>query len=75
MATFGDGIRMRSSPSNGSSRPPEKKKVTWAYFSVSAMRSWVLPFLARYSPSTLFRLDGAKAAGAGILAEYWVRPM
>ncbi|MCY1445859.1 hypothetical protein D9M71_623910 [compost metagenome] len=69
---MGDGIRMRSSPSKGSSRPPEKKKVTWAYFSVSAMRSWVLPFLARYSPSTLSRDSGLKAQGAGMLAAYWV---
>ena len=34
---------MRSSPANGFSRPPEKKKVTWAYFSVSAIRSCVRP--------------------------------
>ena len=26
-------------PANGASLPPEKKNVTWAYFSVSAMRS------------------------------------
>src|SRR5476651_191837 len=63
---------MRSSPLNGSSRPPEKKNVTWAYFSVSAMRSWVLPLLARYSPSTFSRLPAAKAEGAGMLAAYWV---
>ena len=37
VATFGDGTKMRSSPSNGASRPPLKKNVTWAYFSVSAM--------------------------------------
>ena len=30
---------MRSSPSKGVSCWPLKKKVTWAYFSVSAMRS------------------------------------
>ena len=30
---------MRSSPANGCSRPPEKKNVTCAYFSVSAIRS------------------------------------
>jgi len=33
----------RSSPGNGSSRPPLKKKVTWAYFSVSAMWNWRQP--------------------------------
>ena len=37
---------MRSSPSNTSSRPPLKKKVTCAYFSVSAMRSCFSPALA-----------------------------
>ena len=36
-------------PANGSSRPPLRKKVTWAYFSVSAMRSCVRPCAARYS--------------------------
>ena len=34
---------MRSSPGNGSSRPPLRKKVTWGYFSVSAMWNWRLP--------------------------------
>ena len=43
VATFGDATRMRSSPSKGCSRPPLKKKVTWAYFSVSAVCSWRLP--------------------------------
>ena len=36
VATLGDGIRCLSSPSNCFSTPPLKKKVTWAYFSVSA---------------------------------------
>ena len=38
---------MRSSPGNTSSRPPLKKKVTWAYFSVSARRNWLRPCLER----------------------------
>ena len=38
--TFGLGTRIRVSPSNGTSRPPFKKKVTWGYFSVSAARTW-----------------------------------
>ncbi|MCY1367572.1 hypothetical protein D9M69_545150 [compost metagenome] len=46
--------------------------MTWAYFSVSAMRSWVLPFFARYSPRTLSRDSGLNALGAGMLAAYWV---
>ena len=41
-APVGEGIKMRDSPSNCSSRPPEKKKVTCGYFSVSAMRTCVL---------------------------------
>ena len=32
---------MRSSPGYGSSTPPLKKYVTWAYFSVSASRRFV----------------------------------
>ncbi len=39
---------MRSSRSNCSSRPPLRKKVTWAYFSVSAMRSCERPCRATY---------------------------
>ena len=50
MATFGELIRMRSSPLNGSSTPPLKKNVTCAYFSVSEMRSCVLSFFAIHSP-------------------------
>ena len=41
-ATFGDFTRMRSSPLFGSSTPPLKKKVTCAYFSVSAIRTCVI---------------------------------
>ena len=40
---------MRSSPGNGASRPPPKKKVTCAYFSVSAMRNWVSPAATQFA--------------------------
>ena len=50
VATLGDFTRILSSPGNGSSKPPLKKKVTCAYFSVSAVRSCVLPSFERYSP-------------------------
>src|ERR1051325_2527300 len=39
VATFGEGTSTRSSPGETASLPPLKKKVTCAYFSVSAMRS------------------------------------
>ena len=35
VATLGEGTSCLSSRSNAISRPPLKKKVTWAYFSVS----------------------------------------
>jgi hypothetical protein len=38
VATFSDGISMRSSPGKGVSTPPLKKYVTCANFSVSATR-------------------------------------
>ena len=41
----GDGTRIRSSPSWGGSRPPLKKYVTCAYFSVSATWSCPMPGL------------------------------
>ncbi len=59
---------MRSSPWYSASRPPEKKKVTWGYFSVSAMRSWVSPRLSMTSPRVLCSATGGKAAGAGMSA-------
>ena len=59
--TLGEGMSTRSSPAFGASTPPLKKKVTCAYFSVSAMRSWVLPLAARYSPRVLVSVSGLKA--------------
>ena len=58
VATLEEGISTRSSPSLGFSTPPLKKKVTWAYFWVSAMRSCVLPSLERYSPRVFFSVSG-----------------
>ena len=51
-----------------------KKKVTWAYFSVSAIRSWVLPFFARYSPRVLVSVWGLKATVSlsSKVLSYWV---
>jgi 2,3-bisphosphoglycerate-independent phosphoglycerate mutase len=69
---FVDGISVRDSPVYSASRPPLKKKVTWAYFSVSAIRSWVLPKLAMYSPNVFFRIFGGKAQGVSMLSAYWV---
>ena len=43
VATFGLGTRIRSSFGNGASRPPFRKYVTCAYFSVSATWSWRQP--------------------------------
>ena len=51
VATLGDGGISLVSPSKGNSAPPFRKKVTCGYFSVSATRNWVLPFLATHSPS------------------------
>ena len=61
VATAGELTKIRCSPSNSASRPPLKKKVTCAYFSVSAMRSWVLPCDCKYSPNVLVSDVGSKA--------------
>ena len=45
------------------STPPLKKKVTWAYFSVSAMRSWVMPRLAQILTQTVFHADAREGDG------------
>ena len=63
----------RSSPAFGSSRPPFRKNVTWAYFSVSAMRSWVRPRELIYSPNTLVSFRWGKATDTlGMEASYSV---
>ena len=53
VATFGDGTNILSSPGYCFSSPPLKKNVTCAYFSVSAIRSCVIPFLLITSPKVL----------------------
>ena len=69
---------MRSSPSKGVSRCPLKKKVTWAYFSVSAMRSCRLFARAITDPQMLGmfceRVSGGYAMPVtGTFASYRVR--
>ena len=44
---FDEFTRRRNSSTFGSSTPPLKKNVTWAYFSVSARRSCVLPWFSK----------------------------
>ncbi len=56
---IGVGMRILSSPSNLTSSPPLKKKVTWAYFVVSAIRSWVSPAFETVSHGHL-KLLGSK---------------
>lgn len=63
VATFGDGMRCRSSLSNCFSTPPLKKNVTCAYFSVSAMCACLTPFFASHSASTFVIACGGKATG------------
>ena len=46
----------RSSPGKTTSRPPLKKKVTCAYFSVSAVRNWRQPLLGQHLGEDLLRL-------------------
>ena len=60
---------MRLSPGNSSSRPPLKKKVTCAYFSVSAMRSCVRPRLRHDLAERLVADPRAGTASARQLVE------
>ena len=52
---------MRSSPSNTRSSPPLKKKVTCAYFSVSAMRSCFRPAFDTVSPRPILMTAGGNS--------------
>ena len=71
VATFGEFTRIRSSPSNCVSSPPLKKKVTCAYFCVSARRSCVFPCFDRYSPNVILSSSGGYATSTfGICASY-----
>ena len=70
---MGEGTSTRSSPGNTVSDPPLKKKVTWAYFSVSAIRSWVMPIWLRYSPRPFWTVTRGKATSTlGMEASYSV---
>ena len=55
VATFGDGHKILSSFIKAFSLPPLKKNVTWGYFSVSAIRTWVFPALDITSPRVFFK--------------------
>ena len=39
--------------------------MTWAYFSVSAMRSWVLPVASRHSPNVRVQVLGREGRSGG----------
>jgi len=54
---------MRLSPGNCRSRPPFRKYVTWAYFSVSAMRSCVSPARLTTSPRVSSISSGPNTVG------------
>ena len=62
-ASFGEGMRTSSSPAKGVLLPPLKKKVTWAYFSLSARCSCVFPASERTCARPICTLEGAKAIG------------
>ncbi len=58
-----EGTRISLSPSKGCWLPPLKKKVTWAYFSLSARWSWVFPRSLITWARVFCTLEGAKAMG------------
>ena len=58
---IGEGISTRSSPSKQASTPPfEEEGVTWAYFSVSAIRSCFFPDMAEYFAENIRKIVGRK---------------
>src|SRR5450759_955006 len=71
VATLRLGMSFRSSPGHGSSRPPLKKYVTWAYFSVSATWNCVQPALLM-APASDGTTSGPKTTFTGRLASYAV---
>src|SRR6476646_4224030 len=71
VATLGLGIRSRSSPGQGASRPPLKKYVTCAYFSVSATWNWRQPASENAWASDR-AASGGKATSTGRFASYSV---
>ncbi len=71
VATFGELINTLSSFLYGVSIPPLKKKVTCAYFSVSAILNCVKPFLLIYSPNVFVSDSGLNATSTfGIVTSY-----
>ena len=71
VATFGLGTRIRSSFGNGASRPPFRKYVTCAYFSVSATWSCRQPASA-IAPARHGTTSGGNATRTGRSASYSV---
>mmetsp|Transcript_71304 Transcript_71304/g.195403 ORF Transcript_71304/g.195403 Transcript_71304/m.195403 type:complete len:313 (-) Transcript_71304:368-1306(-) len=63
VATFGDSLSSRTSPSKGSSLPPLKKKVTCANFSVSAAWNCVSPSFDTVSHSPFDSCWAGKTIG------------
>src|SRR3954453_20274592 len=71
VATFGDGISRRSSPGHGAPRPPLKKYVTGAYFSVWG--TWNCRQPASENAAASERASsGGKATSTGRPASYSV---
>ena len=52
--------------------PPLKKKVTCAYFSVSAIRNCRSPLSATISPKVAGKSNGGNATGRSNFSLYWV---
>src|SRR2546430_5167015 len=63
---------VRFSPGTASSRPPLKKYVTCACFSVSAVCSWRTPCSASTSARTMSTLCSEKATGKSKSSRYFV---
>ena len=72
--SLGEGTRILSSPSFGSSTPPLKKNVTCAYFSVSAILACFILWAARYSPNVFLTSTFLNAINLlGIVTSYSVK--
>ena len=73
VATFGEFTKILSSPGYGSSLPPLKKNVTWAYFSVSAILNCFFPNLLTTSPNVFTNSSDLNATFTfGIVSSYSV---
>ena len=71
VGTLGEGTRILF-PRERLFLTAAKEKVTWAYFSVSAIRSCRSPAAATTSPKVCRRYSGGKATGAFIVSSYCV---